>query len=82
MPPLLKSIGKQTVGIERLGGGDDPLGAGGGAALAALVDRQLQRIDQVPTSSRAVTCEGFGRWPRVSSLMSSSAVSPRGKNSR
>src|SRR4029453_15986284 len=34
------------------------------------------------TSSRAVTCDKFGRMPRVSSSRLSSAVSPRGKNSR
>ncbi len=34
------SIGQQIVGLERLSGRGDPFGARGGAALAALVDRQ------------------------------------------
>src|SRR5580658_7516361 len=40
------SIGEQIVGFERLSGGGDPFGARRGAAFAALVNRQPQRVDQ------------------------------------
>src|SRR5258708_13972163 len=39
-------IGEQVVGFERLSRGGDPFSAGRDASLAALVDRQLERVDQ------------------------------------
>ena len=54
-----------------------PRGAGRARRSAASAPRSA-RI----TSCRAVTCDRFGRVPSVASSRLSSAVSPRGKNSR
>src|ERR1700733_3712822 len=40
------SIGEQIVSFERLSRGGEPFGARRGAAFAAFVDRQPQRVDQ------------------------------------
>jgi hypothetical protein len=68
------------MGIERFVGGCSPLGSRRGATLAALVDRQLQRIDQVLD----LVAGGYmrGALPSMLSSTSSSAVNPRGKYSR
>src|SRR5208282_659729 len=56
------SIGQQIVGVERLAGGGDPFRPRSGAPPAALVDRQLQRFDQVLHLVAGGRVRGISAW--------------------
>jgi len=71
------------VDLERLVDLHEPFGPVRGAAAAALIERQFQLPQETrDLLRRAVTWPMLGRVPSVVSSRSSSAVSPRGKNSR
>ena len=59
-----------------------PFGPVGSAAAAALVERQLQLPQQAGDLFSRRCVPHMGGVPRVASSRLSSAVSPRGKNSR
>ena len=76
MPPLLKSIGKQTVGIERLGGGDFELSISSSilpvAAVAVPLRKEPSSLDILYVTLPPEY--GNGEWLALTALAASAST--------